>query len=43
MELAKKIEVHYAIVAGRIRWENNNYKLLSNWVGYRQVRKLFFN
>ncbi len=43
MEFSKKVGVHYAIVAGRIRWENNNYKLLSNWVGYRQVRNLFFN
>jgi HTH-type transcriptional regulator/antitoxin HigA len=43
VEFSKKVGVHYAIVAGRIRWENNNYKLLSNWVGYRQVRNLFLN
>ncbi len=43
IELSKKIGVHHAIVAGRIRWENNNYKLLSKWVGYRKVRNLFFN
>jgi len=41
ISLAESIGVHTAIVAGRIRWENNNYKILSKLIGSREVRKQF--
>lgn len=40
-ELARKADIHQSIVAGRIRFERNNYSLLSRHVGQGQVRKLF--
>ena len=40
-EMAKEWKIHPAIIAGRIRFEQNNYKLLSRHVGNKQVRKLF--
>jgi HTH-type transcriptional regulator/antitoxin HigA len=39
--LAEKLKIHPAIIAGRIRRERNNYKLLSKFVGNKQVRKHF--
>ena len=39
--LANRLGVHPAIVAGRIRWERNDYTLLRPLVGSRQVRKHF--
>jgi len=39
--LAEKLKVHPAIIAGRIRFEQNNYKLLSRHVGNKQIRKHF--
>jgi hypothetical protein len=36
-----KADIHPAIVAGRIRFENNNYTILNSQVGHRQIRKLF--
>ncbi|MCU0599891.1 MAG: ImmA/IrrE family metallo-endopeptidase [Desulfobacterales bacterium] len=39
--LSKKIKIHPAIIAGRIRFEKKNYKLLSKYVGNREVRKHF--
>jgi len=39
--LAEKLKIHPAIVAGRVRFERNNYKLLSRHVGSKQVRKHF--
>jgi HTH-type transcriptional regulator/antitoxin HigA len=39
--LAAKLKVHPAIIAGRIRHEQNNYKLLSRHVGNKQIRKHF--
>ena len=39
--LAEKLKIHPAIIAGRIRFEQNNYKLLSRHVGNRQIRKHF--
>lgn len=39
--LAQKLKIHPAIIAGRIRFEQNNYKLLSKYVGSGQVRKHF--
>lgn len=40
-EIALRNHVHTAVVAGRIRYERHNYKLLTKWVGNRTVRKLF--
>ena len=39
--LAAKLKVHPALVAGRIRFKRNNYRILSNLVGSGQVRRLF--
>ena len=39
--LAAKLKIHPAIIAGRIRYEQTNYKLLSRHVGNRQIRKHF--
>jgi HTH-type transcriptional regulator / antitoxin HigA len=41
ISLAQQIGVHTAIVAGRIRWETQNYKLLSKLIGIMQVRSQF--
>jgi HTH-type transcriptional regulator/antitoxin HigA len=39
--LAEQLKIHPAIIAGRVRYEQNNYKLLSKYVGSQQVRKHF--
>lgn len=39
--LAKKLGIHPAIVAGRIRHENRDFRILNNLVGHKQVRSLF--
>ena len=39
---AKKLRIHPAIVAGRIRKERNNYRILSQFVGRGAVRGVFF-
>jgi HTH-type transcriptional regulator/antitoxin HigA len=39
--LAKKLRVHPAIVAGRIRHRRGSYRVLSDLVGQGQVRRLF--
>lgn len=39
--LAKQLGIHPAIVAGRVRKECGNYRLLSNLVGTGEVRHLF--
>lgn len=41
--LAKKLGIHPAIVAGRMRKEFNAYQLLNRLVGHNQVRVLFTN
>ena len=41
MALSDKLKIHPAIIAGRIRFEKKNYKLLSKYVGNRKVRKHF--
>ena len=41
MNLAKALQIHPAIIAGRIRFERNNYRLLSRLVGHGKVRELF--
>jgi len=40
-DLAGKLGVHPAIVAGRLRHDFGNYRMLSKLVGHHQVRKLF--
>ena len=42
MDLASKADIHKSIVAGRIRYERNNYRILWPHVGKGEVRKLFF-
>jgi HTH-type transcriptional regulator/antitoxin HigA len=39
--LARMADVHQAIVAGRVRREKGNYKLLSRHVGHGDIRRLF--
>ena len=39
--LAEKLKIHPAIITGRIRYEQNNYKLLSRHVGRGMVRGHF--
>jgi len=39
--LARKLGIHSAIVAGRMRREFKAYRLLSDMVGHHQVRRLF--
>jgi HTH-type transcriptional regulator/antitoxin HigA len=39
--LADSLRISPALVAGRIRYETGNYRILSQLVGYGQVRKLF--
>lgn len=41
LSLAQRVGVHPAIVAGRIRWRNRNYRILSQFVGNGEVRKHF--
>jgi HTH-type transcriptional regulator / antitoxin HigA len=42
MELAQRLGIHPAIVAGRVRHERGNYRLLSHFVGTGAVRKQLF-
>jgi len=39
--LAEKLKIHPAIIAGRIRFEQSNYHLLSQHIGHKQIRKHF--
>ena len=39
--LAAKLKIHPAIIAGRIRYEQKNFKLLSRHVGNKQIRRHF--
>ena len=41
ISLAQRVGVHPAIVAGRIRWRDRNYRILSQFVGNGEVRKHF--
>ncbi len=41
MNLANRLQVHPAIVAGRIRHERQNFRLLSQFVGTGEVRRQF--
>ena len=39
--LSEQLKIHPAIVAGRIRFEKNNYRILSQFIGREEVRELF--
>ena len=39
--LARQLNIHPAIVAGRIRYQRNSFRLLNNLVGHGEVRKHF--
>ena len=41
IELAAEARVHPAVVAGRVRHERGNYRLLSQFVGTGGVRRQF--
>ena len=41
MNLANALQVHPAIVAGKVRYERRNYRLLSQFVGTGEVRRQF--
>ena len=41
LSMAAKAQVHPAIVAGRVRYETGNYRLLSQFVGTGEVRRQF--
>ncbi|MDA8213853.1 MAG: ImmA/IrrE family metallo-endopeptidase [Nitrospiraceae bacterium] len=40
-ELARHLGIHPAVVAGKIRFENQDYSILNEFVGHNQVKKLF--
>jgi len=42
LELAEKMKIHTSIIAGRIRYEKNNYRKFSNLLGHREIRNKFF-
>ena len=42
VDLASKADIHKSIIAGRIRYERNNFRILWPHVGTGMVRKLFF-
>lgn len=41
MNLANALHIHPAVVAGRVRYERRNYRLLSQFVGTGEVRRQF--
>jgi HTH-type transcriptional regulator / antitoxin HigA len=41
LDLSLKSSIHPAIIAGRIRYENKNYRLMSHFVGSGEVKKHF--
>lgn len=38
-ELAQRLDIHPAIVAGRVRHETGNFRLLSHFVGTGEVKR----
>lgn len=40
-DLAGNLEIHHAIVAGRVRYEKGDFRILSKHVGHKKVRRLF--
>ncbi len=43
LQMAWEARVHPAVIAGRIRYETGNYRLLSQFVGAGAVRRQFEN
>ena len=43
MALATALRVHPAIIAGRVRYERRNYRLLSQFVGSGEIRRQFMD
>lgn len=43
MELASKLKIHPAIIAGRIRYETNNFRKFATLLGQGEIRKHFTN
>lgn len=41
MALAKQLNIHPAIIAGRVRYETGNYRLLNRYLGNKQVKQEF--
>jgi len=41
LDLSLKVKISPAIIAGRVRYEENNYRLLSQFVGSGEVKKHF--
>lgn len=41
LEVAEELRISPAVVAGRIRWETQNYRILGSLVGAQEVRKQF--
>lgn len=43
IRLSEKVKIHPAIIAGRIRFELNNYRILSQFIGADKVGNIFMN
>lgn len=41
INLARALQIHPAIIAGRVRHEQKNYRMLSHFVGTGEVRRQF--
>jgi HTH-type transcriptional regulator/antitoxin HigA len=41
LALSQELRIHPACIAGRVRYENNNFRLLSRLVGSGKIRKFF--
>ena len=41
LEIAEKLKINPAILAGRARWESMDYSLFAKYVGHHQVREQF--
>jgi HTH-type transcriptional regulator/antitoxin HigA len=41
ISIADQLDISPAIVAGRLRWEKNDYTLVTQLVGHKQVRTWF--
>ena len=42
-KLADELDIHPSIIAGRIRKDTKNYKILNQLVGHGEVKRLFFS
>jgi len=41
LSLSEKLKIHPAIIAGRIQYEKNNYRILSQFIDRGEVSRLF--